>query len=78
MSNDQGNTLCPWRQDAKPQPRFPPGTIPGHALHERGIKTTKRQDPLVSRQERRVAVVLLTNRLSTARKPDVVPSTGVR
>ena len=46
-------------------------TIPGHALHEKGLQRQTGVGPLVSSQERRAAVVPLINRLSTAGKPPV-------
>ena len=42
--------------------------FPGLALHEKGIHEQKRVGPLVSSQERRVAVVLVISRSSTARR----------
>ena len=38
----------------------------GHALHEKGLQRQIGDDPLVSSQERRAAVVLGMNRGSTA------------
>ena len=40
-------------------------SIPGHALHEKGLQRQKGVGPLVSSQERRAAVVPVISRSST-------------
>ena len=44
-------------------------SIPGHALHEKGLQSQKGDGPLVSSQEQKALLVLLINRLSTGCQP---------
>ena len=46
--------------------------IPGHALHERGLRGQKGIGPLVSSWGHRAAVVLVINRLSAGRQLVIV------
>ena len=56
----------------KPRILFSAGLVPGHALHEKGLKRQYGVGPLVGSQEQRVLLVLLFNRGVTARQPVIV------